>query len=157
MKKRMGRCKHCRCLFSICPKVKKHEYCNKKKCQRARRGKWQREKLQNDNTYRRDQSTAKEDWVNNNPDYWKSYRKNHPEYTDRNREKQHQRNRKRNKKSKFNAKPTPIAKMDALRAENKIISGKYRLVPFEPGMIAKMDALIVEIVSVSSSYTKSGP
>jgi hypothetical protein len=153
----MRRCKHCRCLFEICTKVKKHEYCNKKECQRARKRKWQRENLQNDSTYRIDQNTANEDWADNNPHYWKNYRKDHPKYTDQNREKQHHRNRKRKKKSVFRAKSTPIAKMDALQAESKIISGKYKLVPFEPGMIAKMDALIVEIASVSNSYTKSGP
>jgi hypothetical protein len=39
MKKLMRRCKHCGCLFEVCNKVKKHEYCNKKKCQRARKRK----------------------------------------------------------------------------------------------------------------------
>ena len=52
-----------------------------------------------------------------------------------------------------------IAKMDALRAENIITSGRYRLVPLCSDMIAKMDALIVEIdvVSKGCSIGLQGP
>ena len=74
MKKNMRRCQNCGCLFEVCNKVKKHEYCNKKKCRRARKRKWQKQKIKNDATYRKDQKEAQELWLNNNPDYWKDYR-----------------------------------------------------------------------------------
>lgn len=157
IKKQMRRCRSCRCFFEICKKVKKHEYCNKKECQNARKRKWQRDKIRNDEVYKKDQEEAQEDWVSNNPDYWGNYRQKNPEYTDRNRKRQLVRNQKRKAKSALKTKSQSIAKMDALTSENKIISGKYELVPFKSDMIAKMDALIVEINAVSRGYADSGP
>ena len=155
MKKNMRRCQNCGCLFEVCNKVKKHEYCNKKKCRRARKRKWQKQKIKNDETYRKDQKIAQEDWLNNNPDYWKDYRRKNLKYTERNRKKQ----RERNQRAKSATEPIskPIAKMDALRHENKIISGKYELIPIGSDVIAKMDALIVEINTISQGYAHSGP
>ena len=157
MKKLMRRCRHCGCLFEVCNKVKKHEYCNKKKCQRARKRKWQKDKLKNDPIYRKDQKTAQEDWLNNNPDYWKNYRHDNKEYTDRNREKQRLRNKIKRSESTQKADLKPIAKMDTLTRDNNIISGRYELIPVTSDMIAKMDALIVEINTISSSYPHLGP
>ena len=157
MKKNMRRCQNCGCLFEVCNKVKKHEYCNKKKCQRARNRKWQKQKIENDEIYRKDQKEAQEVWLNNNPDYWKDYRRKNLKYTERNRKKQRKRNQIQRAESATKPISKPIAKMDALTHENKIISGKYELVPVRPDMIAKMDALIVEINTISSSYPHSCP
>ncbi len=156
MKKELRRCQHCRCLFEVCNKVKKHEFCNKKECQKARKRKWHREKMQNDGEYRNDQKIAQEDWRNKNPEYWKDYRRDNKEYTDRNREQQRRRNQVNRAKSAPVIKSDPIAKMDAITPKNKILSGKYQLVPMTPNMIAKMDAIIVEINSISDRYTYSG-
>jgi hypothetical protein len=113
--------------------------------------------MHNDADYRQDQKNAQEDWKNNNPDYWKNYRRDHEQYTDGNREQQ----RRRNQAKKANAAPDMesglIAKMDALTPEKIILSGKYQLIPIAQGMIAKMDALIVEINKISSNYTYSPP
>lgn len=130
MKREMRRCRHCGCLFQVCNKVKKHEFCNKEECQRARKRKWQREKMHNDADYRQDQKNVQEDWKNNNPDYWKNYRRDHEQYTDGNREQQ----RRRNRAKRANSAPD-----------------------MESGLIAKMDALIVEINTISSNYTYSPP
>ena len=157
MKKLMRRCRHCGCLFEVCNKVKKHGYCNKKKCLRARKRKWQKQKIKNDETYRKDQKEAQEVWLNNNTDYWKDYRRKNLKYTERNRKKQRKRNQIQRAKSATEPILKPIAKMDALTLENKIISGKYELVPVGPDMIAKMDALIVEINTISQGYAHSGP
>lgn len=135
MKKIMCRCQNCGCIFEICNRVRKHEYCNKKKCQRARKKKWQKQKIKNSETYRKDQKEAQEVWLNNNPDYWKNYRCKNSKYTEHNRKKQRKRNQVRRAKSA----KEKIAKMDALIHENTIISGKYKLVPVKPDMIAKMD------------------
>jgi hypothetical protein len=113
--------------------------------------------MKNDEIYRKDQKAAQQDWLNNNPDYWQNYRSENTNYTDRNREKQRIRNRLRKAKFESDQKLAPIAKMDALSHENKIISGKYKLIPVKPDMIAKMDALIVEINTISSTYAYSGP
>lgn len=157
MKKLMRRCRHCGCLFEVCNKVKKHEYCNKKKCQRARKRKWQKQKIENDEIYRKDQKEAQEVWLNNNPDYWKDYRRKNSKYTERNRKKQRKRNQIKRAESATEPISKPIAKMDALTHENTIISGRYKLVPVGSDMIAKMDALIVEINTISKGYAHSGP
>lgn len=151
IKKHKRRCRHCGCLFEVCNKVKKHEYCKRKECQQARKRKWQEAHIEKDEAYKQDQKTAQEDWQNNNSGYWKKYRQNHPEYTTDNREKQHIRNQKRKATS------GSIAKMDAITFENRIITGRYELVPVVPDMIAKMDALIVEIHTISNCYAYSGP
>ena len=155
MKKIMRRCQNCGCLFEVCNKVKKHEYCNKKQCQRARKSKWQKQKMKNDEIYRKDQKEAQKIWLDNNPDYWEKYRRKNLKYTKDNRKKQ----RDRNQKTESTTKPIskPIAKMDALTHENSIISGRYELVPIKSDMIAKMDALIVEINTISQGYAYSGP
>ena len=113
--------------------------------------------MKNDETYRKDQKIAQEDWKNNNPDYWKNYRFNNKEYTAQNREQQRRRNQAKRVNSALATESDPIAKMDALTHENNIISGKYELVPVRPDMIAKMGALIVEINTISKCYAHSGP
>ena len=60
MKSERRRCKHCHCYFEVCPKVKKHEYCRKPECQKARKRAWQKRKMAEDETYRRDQKEAQE-------------------------------------------------------------------------------------------------
>ena len=157
MEKIMRRCQNCCCLFEVCNKVKKHEYCGKKKCQKARKRKWQKQKIKNDETYRKDQKEAQEIWLNNNPDYWKKYRRKNSKYTEHNRKKQRKRNQIKRAESAAEPISKPIAKMDALIHENNIISGKYELVPVKSDMIAKMDTLIVEINTISKGYAHSGP
>ena len=77
-------------------------------------------------------------WRSRNRDYWREYRERNPAYTEGNRIRQRERNRRRRSGA-------GIAKMDELRGKSVIRSGRYRLVPLcNPG-IAKMDELIVEI------------
>lgn len=58
IKKHKRRCRHCGCLFEVCNKVKKHEYCKRKECQQARKRKWQEAHLEKDEAYKQDQKTA---------------------------------------------------------------------------------------------------
>ena len=157
MNSKKRRCRHCSCLFKICNKVKKHDYCSKKACQLARKRNWQKEKLKSDQTYREDQRSAQQDWQVNNPDYWKQYRQKNKRYTDTNRQKQRCRNARRRKKVGNLPPRKPIAKMDALVHQNNMISGRYRLVCLESQSIAKMDAIIVEINTISEHYPNFGP
>jgi hypothetical protein len=157
MNSKKRRCRHCSCLFQVCNKVKKHDYCSKKACQLARKRNWQKEKLKSDQTYREDQRSAQQDWRANNPDYWKQYRQKHKRYTDTNQQKQRYRNARRRKKVGNLPPRTPIAKMDALLHQNDIITGRYMLVPVGSQLIAKMDAIIVEIKTISEDYPNFGP
>jgi hypothetical protein len=149
MNSKKRRCRHCGCLFKVCNKVKKHDYCNEKACQLAKKRIWQKEKLKADQTYREDQRSAQQDWHANNPGYWKQYRRKNKRYTETNRRKQRYRNARRRKKVGNLPPRKPIAKMDALIRQNDIISGRYKLVPVGSQVIANMDAIIVEITAIS--------
>ena len=157
MNSKKRRCRHCSCLFKVCNKVKKHDYCGKKGCQLARKRNWQKEKLKSDQTYREDQRSAQQDWLANSQDYWKHYRRKNKRYTDTNRQKQRYRNTKRRKKTGNSPVRKPIAKMDALVPPNDMISGRYKLVPVDSQLIAKMDAIIVEIETISEYYQNFDP
>ena len=100
--------------------------------------------MANDSDYRANQAEAQRQWRSRNKDYWKEYRRKHPDYTEGNRTGQRERNRRRRSGA-------GIAKMDELKEKTVIRSGRYRLVPFcNPG-IAKMDELIVELGVISGS------
>jgi hypothetical protein len=128
------RCSHCGKKFLPHPAVANQRYCGNADCQKARKRKWQKEKLKNDPDYRGNQAAAQKAWRIRNRNYWKEYRKKNQTYSERNRLRQRERNRQRR----------TIAKMDELPARSFISPGRYRLVPLH-GNIAKMDELIVEI------------
>jgi hypothetical protein len=130
-------CPCCKRKFVPHPAVKNQQYCGSPDCQRARKRKWQKEKLARDPDYRENQSYAQREWRRRNKDYWKEYRKKNPAYTEQNRLRQRERNR--------------IAKMDEPCAKTAISSGRYRLVPLYR-TIANMDELIVEIGVVTRRY-----
>jgi len=130
----------------------RQSYCGEKKCQRARKMTWQRQKVAADLEYRSDQARCGHAWREANRDYWRDYRQAHPEQTRRNRLLQKQRNQKRRRGLRLANAPTPsaevIAKMDALIPKDIAPFrpiGEFWLIP----VIAKMDAFKVNITSVS--------
>jgi hypothetical protein len=135
-------CVCCKRKFTANPAVHNQQYCGNADCQKARKRKWQREKLAKDSAYRENQDAAQREWCSRNKDYWKEYRKRNPAYAERNRIGQRERNRWMRSK-------LGIAKMDELRGKNLIPPGRYRLVPLSNQLIAKMDELIVEIGVIS--------
>ena len=106
-------CACCKRTFVINPHVNNQRYCSLPECQKARKQKWQKEKLSNDSAYRGNQAAAQKEWCRRHKGYWKEYRKQNPAYTERNRQKQRERNRRRRSK---------IAKMDALIVEIAVVS-----------------------------------
>ena len=133
------RCLACRRLFRPCPQVKEQRYCSNRECQKERKRRWHRKKLLDDPDYVQNRREAQRRWREANRDYWRRYRSAHPDCVERNRERQRERNKRRTSQSRL------IAKMDASRKENRIIPGRYQLVPLELGVIAKTDAINVEI------------
>lgn len=127
-------CPHCGKGFLPHPAVLNQRYCGSADCQKARKRKWQKEKLKRDPDYRENQAAAQKAWQRRNKDYWSAYRKKNRTYAEQNRLHQKERNRQRRM----------IAKMDELSAKSLVSPGRYRLVPLY-GKIAKMDELIVEI------------
>ena len=123
-------------------------YCSASACQRARRRRWQRAKRQSDADYRENQARAQRAWVQGHRDYWREYRRRHPQYCESNRLAARQRQRERRRAAQF-------AKMDASRAVSRVPSGTYRLVPASAAEFAKMDALVVEMTLISIAYEEA--
>lgn len=131
------RCVACGQLFQPRPQVPQQSYCSAPDCQRERRRQWQRGKLRTDPDYQDNQARAQQAWSQRNPDYWREYRESHPEYVERNRVQQHDRNAK--------TMAGPIAKMDVSNHVTPLPSGIYHLRLATDAGIAKMDVWTVEI------------
>lgn len=138
-------CVHCGREFRRNPRVRNHEYCSHKECQKSRRARWQRQKMARDADYRDNQKRCHKQWQRDNRDYYKNYRTKHPDYVNRNRLQQFRRDARRRKNG-----PDLLAKMDSLTAAFYPRKGRlYRLVP-EPGQfLAKMDSLNVKLIPVN--------
>ena len=113
------RCKFCRCLFILTARNPEQKYCSRADCQKARKRRWQKMKMQGDKAYRLNQKDAQKRWCEKNPDYWQNYRKNNSNYTGSNRERQQHRNRCRRA---FGSISREFAKMDALSVQRNDIS-----------------------------------
>lgn len=160
----MIRCKHCHQWVPANPRIQDQRYCNRKKCQRARKAEWQRAKLKIDPQYKASQDDAKAKWRRENPGYSKQYRDANSKYGDRNRKLQKMRDQKRLNKSPGMPLPdvgpdhldpsipksdfitesytelnTHLAKMDASAQINHLKSNGYIVVPKNVDL-AKMDA-----------------
>jgi hypothetical protein len=136
-------CAACGQSFRPRPQAPNQSYCSAHACQRERRRRWQRAKLQSDPDYRDNQSSAQRAWLDRNPDYWREYREAHPDYVERNR------NRQRTRRTL--TKTIPVAKMDVSMPLQALPSGVYCLQRVVAPGVAKMDAWIVEITVVSAA------
>ena len=134
------RCAHCNCLFKANARVKNQRYCSEKDCQRARKNLWQKEKMANDPDYKANQRECQKRWRKRNPGYWKKYRDQHPESSERNRILQ------KNRDSKRRA-PSELAQMDASNSSLNVKPGAYYLVP----LLAQMDASIQKVVLIPAT------
>lgn len=123
------RCAKCGCLFRPNPCVKNQRYCRRQPCQRDRKTFWQKQKMAADPDYEQNQKESQQNWFENNPNYWRNYRRQSPEYCRRNRLLQMKRDQKR--------RPRTLAKMDSLKRDLPIKPGSYYLVP----LLAKMDSI----------------
>jgi len=129
------RCAHCGCPLELNPRSKNQLYCGKKECQRARKRLWQKNKMATDPDYKANQRECNRAWREKNPHYWRGYRRNHPEYVQRNRLLQKARRGRRR-----------VAKMDASEKISFLKTGTYWLIP-EDG-VAKMDAFAGKVLLV---------
>ena len=134
-----NQCMACGQSFRPRPQVSNQSYCSAPACQRERRRRWQLLKRQSDPDYQDNQVRAQQAWSQRNPGYWREYRGTHPEYAERNRNLQRERN--------ASPQNTEIAKMDASTPEMPLPSGIYRLSRVKAGTIAKMDVWTVEITA----------
>ena len=131
-------CVCCGRPFVFNPRVKNQRYCNYKDCQRARKRKWQKEKLATDPDYKANQRACQAEWHRQHPGYYKKYRQDHPRYCQRNTTMQICRN----------AKLRIIAKMDASESASVNKPGAFYLLP----LIAKMDATAQKVIIIPVGY-----
>ncbi|WP_155321752.1 hypothetical protein [Desulfosarcina ovata] len=143
-------CLNCYDFFPPSPRHKNQSYCMKPECRRAKKAAWKRAKMQTDPQFRKDQQLSNKKWVQNNPGFWRRYRKRNPEKTERNRILQRIRNqRRRAKRQKTGVVCSPlIAKVDASIPNRFGMVGQFWLVP----VIAKVDPLKVNIVEIPMCY-----
>jgi hypothetical protein len=141
-------CKACGRVFRPHPQVPDQTYCSAPECQRERRRRWQQQKRREDPHYRENDADHHKAWAAANASYWKRYREMHPDYTDRNRSLQQDRNRRQAEAG--------IANEDASTVVSPFQSGRYRLVLVTAAGIANEDVWIVEITVISSVYDNSG-
>ena len=117
-------CNSCGQAFEPRPQSPRQAYCPKAECQQARKRLWQRTKRSTDHGYFANQAKSQERWRRENPDYWRQYRDDHPDYAASNRERQKQRN------ARQRHGPAAIANSDASLTE-PLTSGTYRLLDIE--------------------------
>jgi hypothetical protein len=127
------RCAHCRGRFLPDPRVKRQRFCSNKACQRARKTRWQRDKMTTDPDYQANQRDSQRSWQHQHPHYWQQYRQQRADYRERNRLLQQHRDHKRRLR--------PLAKMDVSEAVTSIQPGIYHLIPAVGPHLAKMDVL----------------
>lgn len=104
---RLIRCSHCGRSVRGNPRLREQRYCGDRRCQRARKTAWQRQKMATDADYQANQRESQKRWRARNRDYWRRYRGRHPGTRERNCLLQRLRNQKRRLLE-------GIAKMDAL-------------------------------------------
>lgn len=72
-------CAHCGQPFQPRPQVPNQTYCSSAECQRARKLRWQQDKLRTDPDYRDNQRDAQRAWFARHPGYWRAYRAANPD------------------------------------------------------------------------------
>lgn len=145
-------CINCGEVVAANPCLKGNQsYCNKKACQNARKRAWYQAKIASDSEYAERQQQCKRRWRKNKPahKYQNHYRQIHPDYVQKNREQQKERNRKYRLLIKQNA-SQKIVKIDALSSSSSSVeqSNIYEMKILTPNVsqkIVKIDTLIVQI------------
>lgn len=133
------RCAHCQKLVRRNPRIRNQRYCGAEACQKARKRRWQSNKMAADSDYRETQRDYARKWRERHPDYWQQYRAEHPGKVERNRVLQRLRNARRDR-------PEVIANSDASDDYFHVKSGRYYILP----VIAKMDASKREVYLISA-------
>ncbi|MFZ0928804.1 MAG: hypothetical protein WAN11_09395 [Syntrophobacteraceae bacterium] len=131
-------CAHCGRLYDVNTRVKNQLYCGDKDCQRARKRKWQKDKLATDPDYKANQRACQIEWHKQNPGFYREYRRKHSGYRKRNTLMQRCRN----------ARTRVIAKMDALELDPVHKPRVFYLLP----LVATMDALPQKVLLFSMRY-----
>ena len=139
------KCKSCGESFQPLPQVPNQTYCSAINCQHERKRQWHRSKIKVDRDYQANQASAQKAWGHRHPDYWRDYRRSHPQYAERNKKLQKKRSLKTVKQI--------IAKMDESNPLGSLPSGIYQLSLIDKtDTIAKMDVWTVKITVLNHKF-----
>jgi hypothetical protein len=134
---------------------KEQLYCRDRDCQRQRRREYQRTRLHSQPTYDQKQRNCRTRWRRHKvslAEYQRVYRMNHPDYTAKNRQQQHQRNAKR--RHKVDSKPDLVSTLAPVIVKmnscNSVKSSAYHIA-LQPGETLE---LIVKMDSCSLDFSK---
>lgn len=129
------RCRCCGKAFRPRPQVPDQKFCSERACQNARKRAWQRERRERDADHRENQRSAHKRWSARNPHYWRQWREGHPEYRERNRQQQTERNARQRAQGEVPERGSSqangaIAKSDVWTPETVLDPGTYRVIPW---------------------------
>ena len=135
---------------------KEQQYCRDPGCQRQRRREYQSNRLYGQPAYDQKQRSCRSRWRHHKVSlatYQRAYRANHPDYTEKNRQQQQQRNAKRRPKvvSKPNSVPTSDPAIVKMNSCNSVKPSTYHVMLHHGETLE----LIVKMNSCSLDFSKS--
>ena len=133
------KCINCGKTFKPVPQAPKQTYCAATTCQKERRKKWQKNKLQTDPDYKKNQASAQKAWANRNRDYWRKYRE-----SEKNQGKQTLKDN-----STHN---DHFIKMDLSSSWLPFTNGLFKLKLIANNNSAKIDSWIIEITRYEEAF-----
>lgn len=139
-------CQHCGCSCQRNPRVKNQKYCSSRVCQNARRNLTNKTKIKKNSASRLLRQARNKLWRDAFPahEYQNKYRENHPNYVQRNRDLQKERNKKRKR-----CPPPMIVKTYALSPQ-PLQDGVYTGFEIKSEKIVKTYALIAKMQAQSN-------
>lgn len=142
-------CQHCGHTIKANPRVKNQKYCYSRVCQNARRNLTNKTRARKSSECRSLRQVRNKWWRATHPahEYQKEYREKHPEYVNRNRELQKERNKKRQTEP-----ASMIVKTYALSPQ-PLQDGVYRGFEVKSGKIVKTYALMAQMLTQSNLGT----
>jgi len=143
------RCGACRKLFHPRSQSPEQEFCSATECQRERKRRWQKARRGADPDYRDNDVQANRQWRLGHPEYWRAYRRQHPQSVIRNRDKQRERDRARRLRAPQPPPGGDLANEDTSRLKGPLETGTYRMIPVTGGDLANEDAWLVKIALLS--------
>lgn len=140
------RCRYCGRLFYPDPRCRNPKACRDPACQLRRRYESHKRWCESDPEVMRDRRAANRAWFAHHPGYLREYRAKHPDYVERNREKQRARRRRGGVDKSIVRSSYPVEKQ-----------GEYfKLVPVDGG-VDKSTPIFVKRVDIEGEYAHSPP
>ena len=139
-------CQHCGQTRQCNPCIKNQKYCSSQACQNARRNLTNKTRARRSSTSRSSRQARNKRWRDKFPahEYQKKYRENHPDYVQRNRELQNERNKSREKY------PAPMIVKTYALSPQPLQDGVYTGFEVKSGKIVKTYALMSQMLVQSN-------